>query len=283
MIKLEEITSLPKFSDQLENKLLYSNHSEDISISYKSTYTIKFVIDGLKNYNYDNRDIKVEKNQYLILNNDSLITTEAKKDTKGISLFLSLKLIDDIFHFQTNEKKSIKFLEILQKNSNQNIYFLLKEIAYLYENNQIALIQQIDDLFIKISELIVQEQISIDTNFSNLKIIKHDTKRELYKLIMDAKEYLNDNFKEKITLDIISKDIGISKYYLHRLFREINKNTPLDYLTIIRLEHAKNKLKSTKETIFEIAINCGFDNTAYFSNSFKKYTGFTPSKFRRLY
>ncbi|WP_196893445.1 helix-turn-helix transcriptional regulator [Aureivirga marina] len=283
MIQLEEITSFPKFSNQLENKLLYSNHSEDISISYQSTYTIKYVIDGLKSYNWNHCDIEVKKNQYLILNDDNLITTEAKKGTKGISLFLSSKLINEIFHFNSKENNSIKFLEILQKSSNQNINILLKEIAYLYENNQIFLMEQIDDLFIKISELIVQEQISIDTNFANLKIVKHDTKRELYKLIMDAKEYLNDNFREKITLDIISRDIGISKYYLHRLFREINKNTPLDYLTTIRLEHAKNRLKSTKETIFEVAVNCGFDNTAYFSNSFKRYIGYSPSEFRKLF
>ena len=80
-------------------------------------------------------------------------------------------------------------------------------------------------------------------NFISLKIVKHDTKRELYKLITEAKDYLNDNLKEKISLDIISRDIGISKYYLHRLFTEINGNTPLGYLTIIRLEKAKNKLQ----------------------------------------
>ena len=281
MIKLEEITSIPTFSNQLENKLLYSNHSDDISISYQTTYTIKYVIDGVKHYNYNNQDIEVSNSQYLILNNDSLITTEARKGTKGLSLFLSSKLINEISHFYSRNNSSIKFLEIIQRNSSQKINNLLNEIVYLYENNQIGLKQQIDDLFIAISELIVQEQLSIDNNFMNLKVVKHDTKRELYKSIIETKEYLNDNFKEKISLDIISRDVGISKYYLHRVFREINGNTPLEYLKNIRLEKAKNKLQYSKDSIFEIAFKCGFDNTAYFSNVFKKHVGLSPTQFRR--
>ncbi|WP_350286111.1 AraC family transcriptional regulator [uncultured Croceitalea sp.] len=281
MIEFEEITSIPSFSNQLKNKILYSNHSEDISVSYKSTYTIKYVIDGLKHYNLDRQDIEVSKSQYLILNHDSLITTEAKKGTKGLSLFLSTKLINEISHFYSNGNSSIKFLEVIQTSSDQKVKKLLDKIIYLYKNNKIALKQKKDDLFIAISELVVQEQIAIDNNFTRLKIVKHDTKRELYNSITKAKEYLNDNFKEKISLDQISRDIGISKYYLHRLFREINGNTPLEYLKSIRLEEAKNKLQYSKDPIFEIAFKCGFDSTSYFSNMFKKHTGFSPTQFRK--
>lgn len=280
MIELEEITSSPTFSNQLENKLLYSNHSNDVSISYQSTYTIKYVIDGIKHYNCNNQDIEVSNSQYLILNNDSLITTEAKKGTKGLSLFLSPNLIDEISHFYLDENSSMKFLEIIQKNSNQKVKNLLDKIVYLYENDQAHLNQQVDDLFITVSELIIKEQVSIDSNFERLKIVKHNTKRELYKSIIKAKEYLNDNFRDRVSLDIISKDIGVSKYYLHRLFKEINGKTPIEYLTSIRLENAKNKLHFSKDSIFEIAIASGFDNTAYFSNVFKKHVGLSPTQFR---
>jgi len=281
MIKIEEITTIPTFSNQLENKMLYSNHSNDISISYKSTYTLKYVIEGVKHYNYNNQDIEVSKNQYLIINNESNITTEVKKGTKGLSFFLSPKLINDIYRYHTNSNSSIEFLEVTQKKSNSKTHYLLDKIAYLYEHNPIVFKQQMDNLFIQVSELIVQEQASIDTKFMKLKIVKHNTKKELYKLVTDAREYLNDNHKEDINLDIISRDIGISKYYLHRLFTEINGSTPQSYLTAIRLEKAKNKLQYSKASIFEIAISCGFDNSSYFSNTFKKHMGVSPSVFRK--
>lgn len=281
MIKLEEITSIPTFSSQLENKILYSDHANAISVSYQSTYTLKYVIDGVKNYNYNNQDITVSKNRYLLLNNDSHITTEVKEGTKGLSLFLSPELINEISHFYTGGNHTLKFLEVTQGESNFQVSHLLNTMAYLYENHKILLKERMDDLFIKVSELIVQEQVLINANFVKLRIVKRDTKRELYKRIVATKEYLNDNLQEKISLDAMSRDIGISKYYLHRLFSEFNGETPNGYLTKIRLERAKNKLQTSKDPISEIAMTCGFENTAYFSNLFKKHTGLSPSQFRK--
>jgi AraC-like DNA-binding protein len=281
MVKLEEITTTPTFSHQLENKILYAKHHDDISISYTSTYSLKYVIEGTKYYNFDNQDIKITKNQYLIINNNSCITTEAKRGTKGLSFFLSPKLISEIYKYHTSDTSQLEFLEVAQKKSNNEIGFLLDKITHLYEHNQLDFNRQMDNLFIRISEAIVQEQTNIDTNFGALKIVKHNTKKELFKSISVAKEYLNDNLSEDISLDIMSRDIGISKYYLHRLFTEINGNTPLGYLTSVRLEKAKNRLRYSKDSIFEIAIECGFDTTSYFSNVFKKHIGSTPSQYRK--
>jgi AraC-like DNA-binding protein len=91
---------------------------------------------------------------------------------------------------------------------------------------------------------------------------------------------LNDNIKENLSLDTVSRDIGVSKYYFHRIFTEINGSTPLEYLTAIRLEKAKNSLQNPKKPILEVAIECGFDNTAYFSNTFKRRLGLSPTQFR---
>ncbi len=281
MIKTEEITATPSFTNQLEDKLLYANHSDDISISYDSTYTLKYVIEGVKHYHYNNQDIEVSRNQYLILNSDNRITTEAKKGTKGFSFFLSPKLINGIYQCFTTNNSSIEFIEIPQKKSNTRIHFLLDKIAFLYTRNQIEFKQQKDQLFIEIAELIVEEQTTIDMKFDKLKIVRHGTKKELFRLMTEVKEYPHDNLQENITLDNISREIGVSKYYLHRLFTEINGRTPLDYLTGIRMEKAKQKLQYSKESIFEIAIACGFDNTPYFSNTFKKYMNLSPSQFRK--
>ncbi|TPN83472.1 helix-turn-helix domain-containing protein [Aquimarina algicola] len=282
MVKLEEISTKPSFSNQLENKMLYSNHSNDISISYTSTYTLKYVIEGIKHYNYNNENIEVSKNQYLILNN-SKITTEAKKGTKGLSFFLSSELLNEILNYHTTSTTSFEFIEATQKQSNNKVRLFLEQITYLYENDRMTLQQQIEDLFIKLSELIVQEQNAIDNKFTRLKIVKHDTKRDLYRSILKAEEYLQDNLARDISLEILSKDIGISKYYLHRLFTEIHGDTPLKYLTGIRLQKAKNKLRYSTASIFETAIACGFDNTSYFSNIFKAHTGVSPSQFRKAF
>ncbi|WP_299366699.1 AraC family transcriptional regulator [Winogradskyella sp.] len=280
MITFEEVNSAPTFSKQLENKILFSNHSYETSVSYQSTYTIKYVFEGLKHYNYNNQDVEVSKGEYLILNNGSQITTNVIRGTKGLSLFLSPRLIEEIYCFYSGNRSPIRFLEIVHGRSNHKIKTLLNQLVDLCNNDQVILEQQKEDVFIQISELIVEEQVAFNESFNNLKITKHDTKRALLKSIIKANDYIQDHFKDPITLDIMSRDIGLSKYYLHRLFKEINGLTPLQYLTKIRLENAKNKLQYSKDSIFEIAIACGFDTISYFSNTFKRHTGLSPSQFR---
>ena len=179
MIKIEEITANTSFKNQLENKLLFSNHSEDISISYNSTYTLKYVIEGVKHYHYINQDIEVSNHQYLILNRNNQITTEAKKGTRGFSFFLSPDLINGIYHSYSADKSPIEFIELAHKKPNTRLHFLLNRITNLYTKNQIGFKEQKDQLFIKIAELIVEEQTTIHTKFSELKIVKHHTKKEL--------------------------------------------------------------------------------------------------------
>ncbi len=280
MVQIEEITTTPTFSSQLENKVLYSHHSKDIAVSYKSTYTLKYVIEGVKQYHYNNQAIEVSKNQYLILNNNSTITTEAKSGVKGLSFFLSQSLIDEIYNYHADDASQLEFLEVIHKKSTSEVSSLLHKAANLYRFDKVNFEQLMESLFIQISEIVVKEQVDIDTKFTALKIVKHNTKKQLFKLITAAEEYLNDHMSENISLDKISSDIGISKYYLHRLFTELHGYTPLYYLTSIRLGKAKHKLQYSNDSILEIAIACGFDNISYFSNVFKKHIGFSPTQFR---
>lgn len=280
MIKFEAITSTPTFSSQLENKILYASHSDDISVSYQSTYTLKYVLEGVKYYNFNHQSIALSKHQYLILNNHQ-ITTEAAKGTKGLSFFLSPKLIQEIYSYYSDKGTQPNFFELPQHQSSNDLGRLLDKIISLFQQNQFLFQNQMENLFIQLSEKIVQEQTTIEGKFRALKIAKYNTQRELLKLVSLTKEYLKDNLSEKLSLDRISKSVGVSKYYLHRVFREINGSTPLAYLTFIRLEKAKHQIQFSKDSIFEIAMACGFENTAYFSNSFKKHTGYSPTQYRK--
>ena len=280
MIKFEEIKQRPTFSNQLENKVLLSDHADPISISYQSTYSLKYVIEGEKRYRYDKQDISVQKGQFVILNNSSKVTTEVKKGTKGLSLFLSEKLIKEIYGYHTFTKHLPEFIEVPQKRASHRIGFLLGNITQLLQYPPLTYKEQIEQLFIQVSELIIQEQINVDAKFSTLKIIKQDTKRELLHRVSLTKEFLNDHKSDQLSLDKISKHIGISKYYLHRLFSEIYGMTPLEYLSNIRIKDAKNKLRYTKRSVSQIAFECGFDSAHYFSYLFKKRIGASPTQFR---
>lgn len=280
MVTLEKITALPNFSSQLENKILYSEHTSDIEIQYESACSIKYVIEGTKEYNHSCQDSLISSGQYIILNNKN-ISTRALKGSKGLSLFLSPDLIGEIYsNLYARDTTSLEFFEFPQSNHNL-IGAELQKMAFLYENQPNLFKLQMDDLFIHLSETVIKEHVKIKAKFSELKIIKYNTQKELYKYVTMAQTYMHDNFTRKISLDTLSNAIGVSKYYLHRLFTEIMGYTPIEYLTFIRLNSAKEQLRLSKKTIFEITVDNGFESSSYFSNVFKKYFGITPTTYRK--
>ena len=95
--------------------------------------------------------------------------------------------------------------------------------------------------------------------------------------------YLENNYREKISLDGLVKRFHISKSSLIRAFRKISGTTPLDYLLKIRIAKASELLKTPDGTITEAALSSGFSDTNYFSRQFKKNTGMSPRDFRKLY
>lgn len=95
-------------------------------------------------------------------------------------------------------------------------------------------------------------------------------------------EYINQHFKKKITLDELSAELNISKFYLSRLFKEITGTTVMDYVMTCRLNQARYELEmNAAKTLSEVAVASGFESPAHFSRFFKQQIGITPSEFRK--
>ncbi|MDP5273743.1 bifunctional transcriptional activator/DNA repair enzyme AdaA [Chengkuizengella axinellae] len=96
-----------------------------------------------------------------------------------------------------------------------------------------------------------------------------------------AIKYIKKHFQEEVHLNQIAKAIAIDPFHLVRTFKKQTGKTPLEYLQEFRVMKAKNALENTDQTVTEIALDHGFNSTAYFSTVFKKSTGCTPSQFRK--
>jgi len=89
-------------------------------------------------------------------------------------------------------------------------------------------------------------------------------------------EYVNSNFKNSILLEDIASYVGVSKYYLTRLFRKRTGITIFEYINLIRCKAAAAYLSEGK-SVTTSARMCGFDNLSYFTRTYKKYIGRLPS------
>lgn len=72
---------------------------------------------------------------------------------------------------------------------------------------------------------------------------------------------------------------GFSPNYFRRLFKKATHKTPLEYLTEVRVEHAKKLIVTGNYTIGQVSEMVGYDDPYYFSKIFKKSTGFSPKKY----
>ena len=93
-------------------------------------------------------------------------------------------------------------------------------------------------------------------------------------------EFICSNYSKNRDNTDIAQAGFISPYYLNKRFKEVAGETPLQYLTKVRLRVAMAMLHNPDYTIDLIAHQCGFWNANYFTKVYKKYTGLTPTEFR---
>ncbi|HVU54891.1 MAG TPA: AraC family transcriptional regulator [Puia sp.] len=103
---------------------------------------------------------------------------------------------------------------------------------------------------------------------------------DVYKKIVIAKLYMDENFYESIDLDRISREACLSRYHFHRLFTRIYRRTPHQYLTYKRVEQARQWLADKDLSVSEICNNVGFESIGSFSVLFKKEIGYAPQYYR---
>lgn len=156
-------------------------------------------------------------------------------------------------YMKINEKMVVDIIKLIDDIENENVT-----------------IENESKLLTYISPLIKNDNIDLENNISenlNLKRISH------------LKEYLNENYLNNIKLDDLSKIINVSKYYLIRKFNDCYGLSPHQYITNLRINHAKKLLKSEQD-FANIAIESGFYDQSHFIKCFKEYTGVTPMKYK---
>ena len=97
-----------------------------------------------------------------------------------------------------------------------------------------------------------------------------------------AKEYIKQNYSKSISLDEVSYYVNISPYYFSKLFKEGTGENFIEYLTGIRIEKAKELLRAGEYSMKEICAMVGYSEPNYFSRSFKKHVGVTPTEFKDM-
>jgi AraC-like DNA-binding protein len=94
-----------------------------------------------------------------------------------------------------------------------------------------------------------------------------------------AIEYMEKHYRSDISIGELASRVNLSVSYFHRIFQETYGASPLQYLISIRVDMAKDLIRSGLYTMGEIADKVGYDDIYYFSRMFKKATGQSPTEY----
>ncbi|HIX62869.1 MAG TPA: AraC family transcriptional regulator, partial [Candidatus Mediterraneibacter colneyensis] len=103
---------------------------------------------------------------------------------------------------------------------------------------------------------------------------------ELQQHIREVLEYIYENKKFNLSLSEASDIVHINPQYFSSLFKKNLGINYVQYMSLLRINYAKDLLVNSDMKIYEIGLKIGLENEAYFSRFFKKYTGESPVEYR---
>lgn len=98
-----------------------------------------------------------------------------------------------------------------------------------------------------------------------------------------VRRYIDEHFKESITLDQLAELAHINKYYLVHAFRKAYGTSPINYLISRRIQESRFLLTNSDHSLSQIARILGFSSLSYFSQSFRRAEGVSPLEYRKLH
>ncbi|MEC1373492.1 Ada metal-binding domain-containing protein [Heyndrickxia oleronia] len=92
--------------------------------------------------------------------------------------------------------------------------------------------------------------------------------------------FLINHYTQRLVLNDIAENVGISPFYLERLFKQETNETPRAYLERIRIDKAAHLLKNTQLSNLDICYGVGFHSPSNFYRAFRRVKNCSPSEFR---
>lgn len=174
------------------------------------------------------------------------------------------------FHFHGNASQA--YCDLLWKNNNAHF-----PSQQQLETDFSAILQMLA------SDCNMDDQISVAIHrLLSLLNTQGHTSKTISSSIQHAKYWIEQHFREDITIDQAAEQASLSRFYFSRRFHEEVGLSPHEYLLNLRISYAKQQLSESSDSIEQIAFNCAFCSASNLIRAFKKSTGITPYQFRKI-
>lgn len=264
------------FFDDLRIFAVYVNtdstNAFNNNIHFHSFYELEFVTDGAGNYKINNKIFDIRKGA-LFLTTPADYHTYSLQPEETVRLF-NLQFYPSLLCDEVNSilyKQTEPIALCLEGDEYNEILNRLKHIVEVFSQQkpmyEIVLRNEIENLCISLIYMLNTAKSSLDEHYIIRKVII----------------YIRDNYRHRLTLEGIAEYVGLSKYYLSRIFSAAMGLSLSAYIRNVRLDVAANLLKSSELSVKEISYKTGFKNANYFTDAFKKKFMVSPREYRKSF
>lgn len=253
----------------------YTNQSSH----YHPYYELGFVLNGTRSMTINHSSYNLEKGNVVFIAKGELHkgfpVEHYPSSVELINLYFTENYLQPFTQLFGSEDFSSFFMEpvfILPANRREYIEDLLRKMLTEYES--------IDELSKLLTVNYFQELISFLIRYKR----KNDFESSLQmnnNELEDAVKYIYFNYNKELSLKQIAKKYNMSESYFSRKFKATTGFGFKEYLISVRLKEACNLLLTSDATITEIAYQCGFNDSNYFGDAFRKANGVSPYKYRK--
>lgn len=236
---------------------------------------VDYIMEGDVQIYLNGREYSAGDDTLILVNSGDIhmVRSDSNRYTKAISLIISYDFLKQRFpeidHCQFSleycAEKTDELKELLE-----SLYELFSEKSepfYIWRGN--ALIYQV--IYVLLRYYCMKKR-----NIAQFQ--KTEKYKDRFKIII---EYINERYKEDLTLESVAGFYGLSREHLSRNFKKYMGTTFREYLDSIRLNYAYNALLNTDFSVLEIAINSGFSDERALTRCFKKNYGISPAQYRK--
>lgn len=263
----------------------YGEHKDDLYIhSHDNFSELVIVLNGSAEHIVDNEKYRISKGDVFV------ISDETVHGYAGVRDFRICNIMFDPHFFITSdlditESAGFQALFVLEPHCSRTKHFASR--LKLDFNAFIQINHLIEKLYQEYTDKQTGWKTMVKSDFLNLAVVlsrlynveKITDETEIIKLA-EAIAYIEKNYAESLSVSGLAKLSNYSERQFIRLFKETFGCIPIDYITNLRMQKARELLKTSSLPVTEIASRCGYNDSNYFSRIFKKHNAETPSEYR---
>ncbi|MCI5647993.1 MAG: helix-turn-helix domain-containing protein [Fusicatenibacter sp.] len=261
---------------------LHTDASGPYSLSHwHEWYEVVLITEGEIEETINNQSAYLKKNDLVVIQPfDVHSTSVLSKEASFLVLLFGISAFNLDDHNDTRSKYLDLFLEKENVETGYllspfpcetEVHALLEKLYQVYERREVGCHMMLKGL---LYQLIAYFQ-------KTGRFLTKDEKRDEQAKIHMICKYIEEHYKEGLTVKSLARSLGYSEAHLSRTFHDMTGHTVKGYIDYVRIKEAELLLQYEQMSVNEVACAVGYGNQNSFSRAFRRITGYCPTKFRR--